>query len=264
MAKIKKNLAHKEDKDRLSQEAKTAAEVALIAMGDSSYMGLCIQFLEKTYVTDNINDLARLLLQTTQNYGLNCSVQIRYDGVAVNMELDGMQRELESSLLTKMHTKGRYLEFANRAIINFPHISLLIKNMPVEDENKHGLFRDQLMILLQSTESRIGALVSEMQVKKQRAILEKMIGRTKDMLSTTDVRFVKLMTEGAQLIDSFVTQLDDKSKEMGLTELQEEELGAIGSECLQKSALLFSSVLKLDSQFGRIVDDLKAILGNEL
>ena len=72
------------------------------------------------------------------------------------------------------------------------------------------------------------------------------------------------MTEGAQLIDSFVTQLDDKSKEMGLTELQEEELGAIGSECLQKSALLFSSVLKLDSQFGRIVDDLKAILGNEL
>jgi len=121
-----------------------------------------------------------------QDYGLNCSVQIRYDGVAVNMDLDGEQRELESSLLTRMVQKGRYLDFANRAIINFPHVSFLVKNMPVEDESKHCIFTDQLMILLQATESRIGALVSEMQVKKQRAILEKMIGRTKHMLSKTD------------------------------------------------------------------------------
>ncbi len=263
LAKIEKNLCHKEDKDKLGKDAEEAAAVALAAMGGSSYLGLCLRFLEQSFVMDNFTELARLLLDTTNDYGINCSVQLRLGGEVISLEADGEVRELEATLLSQLAEAGRYREFGGRAVINFEHISLLIKNMPIDDEARYGVIKDQLIILLQAAESRISSLVTDIEVKRQRTLLEQVMTKTRDVLRTTDEKFVTMMTEGAGLIDNLVSDLEDAVDGLDLLEYQEKSILAVGGKCMQNSAVVFSNVLKLDSQFSKILGELEHISSPE-
>ena len=65
------------------------------------------------------------------------------------MEANGMAKDLEAHLLDELKDVGRYYDFGKRSVMNYENVSLLVKNMPIEDERRYGAIKDNIFSLLQ-------------------------------------------------------------------------------------------------------------------
>ena len=105
-------------------------------MSDTSDLGVNIQFLIDANQCNNLDELGMSLLQSVSNYGIKASLQLRSEFGIKNMEHNGMAKDLESALLWELRDDGRYVDFGKRSVMNYEQVSLLVKNMPLDDEKK--------------------------------------------------------------------------------------------------------------------------------
>ncbi len=80
--KLKKLLESRAENKNLQQQLIESNSVAMQAMTYSSDLGQVLEFYKNTLDAANFEEIARLLFDVTNNYGLKCSLQIRTrDGV---------------------------------------------------------------------------------------------------------------------------------------------------------------------------------------
>lgn len=256
--KIAKALKHKEDKVHLNSLAVEATSVALNAMNESSSLGVCLRFLEQSFQVATINELIDEFFKAVATFGLNTSLQVRMNGEEFNREWDSETRELEAALLSKLSSSGRYLAMGSRAVMNFPSVSLLIKNMPLEDEARMGVMRDEVMILLQSTDARVTALGNQIKLEDNQRLMIGLNEKIKEMLKSIEAEFVMTMGLGGGVIEELNDELELIVQEGSFDEFMEQKIISVGQKGIQKSQIVFSRALSLDSRFTKILSELNA------
>ena len=70
-------------------------------------------------------------------------------------------------MLSVLVNHGRIVEFGSRAVFNFDHVSLLIKNLP-DDAEQVGLLRDSIATLMESVEAKVCSLHREYTLRNER------------------------------------------------------------------------------------------------
>ena len=153
---------------QLKSQLKAATDVAMTAMSNTSDLGCNIQFLLDSHECENLDQLGQLLFQSLNHYGLTCSLQMRSRFSLKNMEANGMEKTMESQLLSELQHKGRFFDFGYRTIVNYNSVSLLIKNMPLDDEVRYGIVKDNIFALIQGVEARIQALDAQTSLHQER------------------------------------------------------------------------------------------------
>lgn len=157
-ARITKSIFHRIANEQLQKRLELATETARNAMVDNSDLGANIQFLLAVNDCDNLDQVGQQFFSTIERYGLRCSLQMRSTLGIKDMEAHGMAKDLESQLLFQLKDSSRYIDFGVRTIVNYGRVSLLIKNMPVDDPEKYGAIKDNTFSLLQGLNARILAL----------------------------------------------------------------------------------------------------------
>ena len=137
---------------QLKEQLKAASDVAMTAMSNTSDMGANIQFLLDSYQCENLDQLGQLLFKSLNYFGLSCSLQMRSKYQIKNMEANGMERTMESKLLSEMKDAGRFYDFGSRTVINYGSVSLLIKNMPKDQPENQPYPVSQPMQLLKTAQ----------------------------------------------------------------------------------------------------------------
>lgn len=157
--KIKQIDAHK----ALKLEAQSAAQTANIAMTNSSELGRVIHFVESTFDLHSTFALANGIFQLLSTIGLKSSIDFRWaSGDEDTFNSDGGQvGDSEKLILQEFCNDGRIIDFGARTLINYPKVSLLIKNMPVEDEESYGRIKDLLPIILGAVNEKLELLDQE-------------------------------------------------------------------------------------------------------
>jgi len=92
-------------------------------------------------------------------FGLKSSIQLRIASGAINIadeEFEGQEQEFK--FLSRLRSKGRLFDFGEYTMVNYDHISLLIRNMPVDQPDKHGRIKDNVAVLLNGAEARIKSI----------------------------------------------------------------------------------------------------------
>lgn len=79
----------------------------------------------------------------------------------------GAVSPLESQLLSMIHNEKRFYDFGCRTIISFPNVSLLIKNMPLDNMESYGRIKDLLPVMLGALNGKIFTLNTEKAVQGQ-------------------------------------------------------------------------------------------------
>jgi hypothetical protein len=82
-------------------------------------------------------------------------------------------------LLSKHRNGSRFVDFGHCTIINYPKVSLLIKNMPVDDSAMYGRYKDLLPHILEATNAKI----KDMEVSEEALSQVELIGRVFEELS---------------------------------------------------------------------------------
>jgi len=241
---------------QLKSSADQAREMAFSAMSDSSDLGNNIQFLLNSNYCDNLDELGQMLFQSLKNYNVHCSIQMRSIYGDKNMEETGLEKALESRLLRELKDKGRYVDFGERCVINYGSVSLLIKNMPVDDEKKYGAIKDNLITLVQGTDSRVKALDAQKSLQIERDFMSKLTGRLQEVMENLDESFQMVMKQSTELMDDLTLRFEETIMFLDLTEEQEDTLGVILKKGIEGINNLYTDGARIDENFHKLINHL--------
>lgn len=236
------NLAMQQLASRLTDATKTARE----ALVNSDELGTNVQFLLAMQGCDNIDQLGQLFFSSIQRYGLSCSLQMRCTMAVKNMEPTGMAKDLVSQLLTQLKDDGRFLDLGRRTIINFERVSLLIKNMPENNQEKYDSVKDNVFVLVQGLNARIKSLENKFRLEHQKKVLEKL---SNAVVVAVDVLVLSCQGATNEFDLCFKTAkeaLHGKLKKLHISEVDKKDINNIVIKSLEHLSKVFHEDLNLE------------------
>ena len=249
--------------DQLQAQVKQATELAFIAMSDTSDLGVNIQFLLDVHNCSNLDELGMRVLQAVSSYGLNTSLQLRSELGVKNMDLSGLAKELEASLMWELKDDGRYIDFDKRSVMNYGQVSLLVKNMPVDDEKKYGAIKDNIFSLLQGTDARLKALENIAQVNDQQKLVKTLSLKMQKQMEIIDVGYQGVVKDIADVVEGISDGINEVIANLALHEEQEKALEKVVEYGLKTTNSIFSDGLKLDESFQGTIRELGGLLSSD-
>lgn len=259
--KISKSIEYLTQVERLESEKNSASGAFITAITSMGDLGGVINFLRTSFKVNTSDELATLLLNELQNYQLSGCVQLRSEYAFKNFTNQNDVSPLESELLTRIAAMNdRFIENGKRMFINYPKVSVLIKNMPVDDDSKMGRLRDTLAILIEGTNEK------QISIEKDKTMIAMMEVSSKTKLSILNetlegLSFIKTVHEelkhsNLSLMDSTVDSIQNTFFNLGLTDQQEHALSEMLQKSLNEAKRLFDESAELEEQIGSILNKL--------
>jgi hypothetical protein len=191
---------------------------------------------------------------------LNGAVQIHSSGGVVSLSGHGEASPLEISVMEHMTEMDRIVHFKTRMSIHYPHVAMLVNNMPVEDPDRCGRLRDHLAMLVEGAEMRACGLIAENESGRRGEAIERMIGRIAATLNEIDVSQRRNHMEVRAAFAALTDRMGTAFLRMGLTSEHEDMLCALVSEGIEEVVALQSSDAELQNKLTDIIGEMKAAL----
>jgi len=98
------------------------------------------------------------LLAFFSPFNLDVVIVFWYQGGSYFYSLESGVCPLEQELLEQHRNANRFVDIGNSTIINYPKISLLIKNMPADNRALYGRYKDLFPHILEVTNEKVVAM----------------------------------------------------------------------------------------------------------
>ncbi|TQV84168.1 response regulator [Exilibacterium tricleocarpae] len=243
------------------EELSNTFSLARTAMSNSGELGTVVQFYEESFQCCDLHSLACALLSACEVYGLDCCTQIRGSREIVSLATGGQAcKSIEEELMCELIGKKRILAFGHRTTFNFDKVSLLVKNMPLDDSDKVGRLNDHVASLLNGVEVR--TQVFDFEIEKEQQILSKVREALDDIdgaLKKVERVFSTRDAKTADIIDQLLTQMNSGFSDLALTEEQEEFFIGLVNNSMDEITALYAASGEVGSYFQRISERLSAI-----
>ncbi len=220
--KISVLIRFREEQLALRAKADEAQKTAFIAMAGSSELGQAMQLIEQSYCAMDYAMLANQFFAYAGLMGLNCSLLIMENHSAKCYSSKGMASPLETDLMNVLKGQDRFHDFGCRTQINYPNISLLIKNMPLDNMERYGRIKDLFPSILAAYDAKIRSLNVEKMINDQNLALNKSFQMIKETIGELSQSLRDNARSGFQVLDATLKELDLKLPGMGLEEDQEQ------------------------------------------
>ncbi len=251
LQKVRLTVKNRAERAEVEADKAMAMQTAMTAISSAGEQGVVIEFLRRSFAVNTLRDLADLVAETLTHYGLEGSVQIGTERELIYASGQGQTSPLEQELLSRLKDAGRIRQSGARLVLNFGDISLLIKNMP-DDEDKSGRLRDHLALLLEGAQARLRALEMVQE-------LAKVVADAKQALQVIGNMQEQQKKSAMAIMDGVMKNLEAAFLSYGLTEDQENQLMKVVQQGVDKSLDNFEQGLKIDAQLRSIIDRLSQV-----
>ncbi len=255
LIKIELALNSKTTKEELKKSSSEAMNMAMAAMTTAGEVGTILQFTRNSFQCSDYDSLAKQFLDTCRQYGLKASLRININDQDKFFSHDPEVISLEQKVL-KQNDQGRFIDFGKRTIVHYRYISLLVKNMPVEDQEKYGRMKDNIGLLTEAADARIEGLKMSIKLKERETMLNKLLDTTRDILSDIEQEYISHGKKNNEIMSSLVQKIESSFMHLGLTEAQEQALLGLLASAEKESSALYDSGLNLEKRIEFLVTEL--------
>ncbi|OUS28840.1 hypothetical protein A9Q99_10660 [Gammaproteobacteria bacterium 45_16_T64] len=222
LAKINVHCIQKKNKESLENIIESVSGTAHAAIAGSGELGRVIQFMEQSANVATFSQLSEALFQVTRTLSLNCCLYFCSATGNVFHSSLGEVTPLEKELMLALFEEGnRFHDFGCRTQINYPRVSLLIKNMPLDNMEVYGRYKDLLPSLLSSTNSKVKSIDTENALIQQGQSL----GASFDVVNSTLTNLSQSLNSAQEdvivVMKDMLAELADTLPSMGLEDDQE-------------------------------------------
>lgn len=263
LEKVTAVLDYQEAREQQLKNTEQANKVAMQAMTTSSDLGKVLRFVQSSFTAANYDVLSKMLFETIKLFDLQACIQIRTDSNVINISQDGMSSPLEASILHYACNKGRIIDSASKSIFNHRHISIMIKNMPLDNEIRYGNIKDNICYLLEGAEARIIALQSELQLKQKKTLLTQLIREANHTMENINNDLHVLRLEGAAIVEDMLEKITDLVPQLALQEAEENQLLTITETGVEQTMALYKRGIRVDERFIRLIEQLFHAIDDE-
>ncbi|MBL4680450.1 MAG: response regulator [Pseudomonadales bacterium] len=250
-------------RDRLELRAQylLAKSTAMTAMSGTSEIAIAMQFMEHSISYTNIEETIEGLLETTDQFSIECCICVFCeDGEILWFSSEGTISPIEKELISEGKRDSRFVDFGSKTVVNYPDISMLVKNMPLEDMERYGRLKDLLPVLISTVNTKLNA------IKTHHAL----IGESDDLKSSfTEIRanlfklastIVENRTRSTELIENTTHNMSMNLLRMGLDEDQEVYLLEEFSSAFTNTLAKIDLGAQMKQSFSSILDNLETTM----
>ena len=248
------------EKKALREQAGYAQQTAMAAMVSMGELGVVLQFLSKSFACASMDELARTLLEATQQYDLQAAVQLRLGDEVLTLSQNGHDVPLEVSVLNHVSHSGRIFQFKSRCVFNYGQVTLMINNMPLADAERCGRIRDNGALLAEGADARMRAIAAESLAARRRAGIEGALPRLYGTLDGVQNNYRRNCFELTQVMIEFQETLSKSFIHLGLMEKQEAQLSDMANSFMMRVVGTQDQSLAIVGELERLADDLKELL----
>lgn len=256
--KINSCLSRQEATKTAHDQANNNMRVALEAMTVSSELGQIIEFIKKGQEINSGIDIGQAVLSLAQEFSLNASIMIDTD----KRDFFGCENDsMEAKFLTKIKgANDRIISIGIRTIVQDEHIVLLIKDMPLDDENRVGRLRDHIAVIMDIANSFVVKLNNELSQQQQRKqFLAEVTEIAEKQIQLTSEKLAKQQLLSNEISQQMVNHLEEMLFGLGLDDDQEQALIKLASDTSNKLHNNALSTENINQELNVIVNRLKSL-----
>lgn len=232
---------------------------------DDSSSKMLLHFTKASLENPNADKLAHQIIEFTQDFGLNASVQLHSASGIYEQSSSGQVASLESEIMTRiLQEDGRIFKFHNRQFITYDNIALLVKNMPTSDDEKPKKLTKNLSEMIECANTMLLNIdrISSINDTKNREVQATVLDLTRSIARIQ--QHIEQQKEhkkfSMKIMDEMLANMETSFVNMGLTYNQEQELLGILNHSIDKSVKHFESGANIDEQFESIIKDVTALI----
>ena len=260
LTKAKMALQNSSLNKQLHADAEKAKKAALEAISDAGELGVIIDFFQGCFECDTINEVVGRLFKATSSYNLDCSVQVRTYDQRITVDDQWQFIPIEEEILTKSAEQGKTLQFGSKVILNYKTISLLIKNMPIDNEEKCKRINEHIPIMMEGAESKVQSLCFSMNIKEKHESLHKMAKYIDDALQQIEKKVAEQQERNNEIMTDMVKTLEMECLKLGLDQDQEEYIIEVVNENLSGALEAAQKGYSLDKILGLVMAKITQVL----
>lgn len=247
----------------LLQRATRANEMAFSAMANTADLGACLQFFMKSVECENFESLGALFFETMNHFNIRCVLQIRSDFGVRNLAPRGKPGRYEILLLDHLKDRGRFFDYQQRTFVNYESISLLIKDMPVDDPVKYGQIKDNILTVVEAVDMKTRELDNYQALCNEKELMQRIVQRVQAMVKGVDDSFNKVIKDIASVVENMVQSTEEIIPQLMMSEEQERSIEAIMQRGISDTQRVFSDGLKVDEGFRDFLEELARVTSQQ-
>lgn len=255
-----------ERKRQLKDEKQQVSEMAEAAMSSAGDLNIILAYLRQAAKLAQQADLAQLLATTIEGYGISASAQIRdaKGGVFNRAGAGGFAPLEEEILASSVNIDGQVLEKGRRLIIVHGSVSLLVKDMPVDDDAQRCIeLRDYLLILAENTNDLNQKICDEISIAEQRmSFVLEAVKDANESLSAIQTFQKAYKEDSVRIMDEILAEVEASFFSMGLTEEQEKKITIVIQNKLNEGIHHMEAGLRVDEQLRHLTENLGELTRN--
>lgn len=216
--------------DALFAQLGDVSKTVMEAVHYARECGVIMQAVPETIPCRNYQDIVRVVLKTTAKLGLECSVQVRGQAGYVSESMAGVCSSLEQAVLTNLVIHEGIMDLGQFTAINRPGISLIVKNMPRDDQERHDRIKDALSMLAAGIDARVNTLDADIDYRRQNEVLRAQLASVTSVLVNLRAQCHKGAMEYRNRVHGLVFELEDSiTKSMIHCNLTQKEFDQISN-----------------------------------
>lgn len=258
--KINKLIEQKQQQCDASEQSNAAMKIAFDAMKNSSELGSILRFYESIHQAENFDVLADLTFEALREFELDSTLVIIVGDDPFYFRDDMQKSQLELESIISARTRGRLFSWKKYSFFSYDLFTVLIRNMPIDDEERYGILKDQICLLLNGVDARINSmLIAQSEAEKQQRIssVSKILANLVLEIEQSNTSFSEKFEK---IIVDMETNISAEIAQFSLMEREEQALLNVVNESMLAATALFESSIETEQQRKQIIDVLLAKL----
>jgi len=220
-----------------------------------------IGFIQNLNTCNSNEEIAEAILGVLRTYQLEGAVQIRGIDEDITLSEDGCNRPLEISMIESIRSLDRIVEFKRRFACNFESVTLLIKNMPLDDSGLCKRIRDNLLIVTECANAHIQAKQYKTRDFQSKEIASAALDALQSVIVNFHARYSQARSQSSLQTRDLLEELARTFASLGLSDAQEARIDEIVRTRTEQmttiydfSDEIYSSLSAVARQFAEILN----------
>lgn len=255
-----KSILLSEKKQQYLEKLNTVESMARTAIYNSCELGVVVHLLTDLVNAAGMEDFAIKIVDALQKFELNASVQVRLSGKCYEASSSGVVSMIEKKLLGEGVSDSRIAAFGCRSVFNENHISILIKNMP-QNEEKYGRINDHLANIVHASNDLLINMDERLKNdnNKQDGIISSIISFKDDLIDINENIF-KYSNYFKQKMLHIKDRVYESSLSLDLSDSQIDKLNEAVSELVHDNDEFEDFNIDLEISLSSLEDKIKTTL----
>lgn len=256
-AKLNAILAQAAESKALKEEIAKVEKTAMEALTTSSELGKAVRFVEQSYTASEFDSLAAKLMDFCRSLDMSVVVMfVTRRGRRFYSSNSSGPAAIETDLIERLCSNGRFIDFGCRTLVNYTQVSLLVKNMPIENRELYGRLKDVIPFVLGATDAKVRMLDAEAIITAQYGSLSSSIEAAQLTLTTVKENFQRNLELVTSVMSELTTTLQYDIAKMTMSEQDEEHV----LELIDSTSRKLHIILQENSQTDTILTELVKLL----